>query len=1394
MEPMLQNMIPQRPKSVLPIRPEGPDRSWRKRALILFALVVGLFVLGHLAIRFVVWPQIEKSKPTLEKLMSARLGADISIDELKVSWTGIRPNFEIQGLRFNGPEKTKPLLFIEKISGELSWDSLYHLAPYFHDLNFDGAQIYAQRNNKGVISIAGIPIHGNSGDYSAENWLFSQNNIDVSNATIFWQDSENKKLKTSIDIQSFHLNNGIRNHSSEITVTTPWHTSPVKFQADFHHRLGTQAGNWHDWVGDFSWDFVGFNLTQIFKDFTIPLYALEGNLSSKGHLSLDGGAPDGGEMSMVADQLKVQLSKEDGPIQFGHLEGNFTQESDRGLLSVSAKTLAWRDIDSPNNVTLENLSPMTFRWRPPEPGGEIKEFGFSSPKILVKDASLFARNLPLSKKVRQWIKVANPDGELQNVNMHWAEKKSALSALPITANWFSSNQLDFDVSAKLIDLSFTGINSSIPSVSHLNGVLSANEDAGSFTLTESPLEVIANNLLVDPNIRLDKAEGKISWEKKKGNWAITAKKLNLSNSEITTTLDLMYVIGGPKQNDQMSLDMSFPKANIATAYRYLPVGIDDETKKYLSKAFSAGTITDGNLHIKGDPDQAPFAKGVPGELSLTLPISDVSFKPVPGLLPTQGTWPELKNISGQINMRESALSVDIAQANYQKVLISQVHAEIPSVSAKQIILSLNVLAQGSASEMLDYLYASPIGKQQPSLEKNLTVTGQTSLNLGLKIPFSGNSNTQVDAKIDLMDNRAQWGNLPPLEKLQGKIRVTEMNPEFENITAKFIGGDLQITSASSSANNTAFSINGDMSSKFIKAYLAEIKAPEVNALINSINGSVQYEGLLNFNKAGSETKLNFDLRNWSSNAPAPLKKLAGTPMLGQLTLHTYANNKGNTNRLDWSGKFGDQYFTEGALGYDNEFRHSYGIGTAATLAPQGLGLNLQVNELDLDTWQEFLKPRKAEVSKESQAQENFLDIPVQVNAQVKKLTLLKRTWPEVNFTVGNKNHVWRSRITSPQISGQAFWHEASSENPNGLIRGRIAHLKIPDVDPDLKPSEIPGLQKIPSKATTTNANKSTLSPNSIPSIDLVIDDLSWTKAELGQVKVLTKTHLNLLTIESIQINNPQGSTTVSGQWAGSSQNQAEHNTLNIDMNIKDAGQIVSHWTNQKTIEGGQGKINGKLEWDGSPFNTDYGTLSGKLNLDLQKGRLLEVNTSAAKILDVLSLQSLFRFATLDLQGSLGNIVTKGTPFKSISSSFDINNGIAKANPFTMELDQARVAISGEINIPNETQDLRVTIFPSIDATAGSLAAFVINPIVGLGALVGQYLITNQMNRNFQTDYLVQGSWSDPEVIPLDQKGQPLDPKILENIRSKGLLIEQSKPSPSNSDQQTTPTSPTFNPS
>jgi uncharacterized protein YhdP len=328
-----------------------------------------------------------------------------------------------------------------------------------------------------------------------------------------------------------------------------------------------------------------------------------------------------------------------------------------------------------------------------------------------------------------------------------------------------------------------------------------------------------------------------------------------------------------------------------------------------------------------------------------------------------------------------------------------------------------------------------------------------------------------------------------------------------------------------------------------------------------------------------------------------------------------------------------------------------------------------------------------------------------------------------------------------------------------------------------RPADSLPKENVPQKSVNL---KTPLSPNTIPSLDLTIDDLSWTKAKLGAVIIKSKTSQDLMKVESIQINNPQGNSTIKGQWSARTQNTAEQSSITVDMNIKDAGQIITHWSSEKPVEGGEGTLNASVSWSGPLFAPAYDSLAGDVSINLTKGRLLEVNTDGAKLLDVLSLQSLFRFATLDLKGSLGNLATKGTPFNSINSNFEITKGVAQTKQFAMILDQARVAMTGQINIPEQTQDLRVTIFPTIDATAGSLAAFVINPIIGLGAVVSQYLITNQINRTMQTDYLIQGSWENPEVIPLDQKGQPLDAKTLETIRTKNLLKEQTKPSSPNS--------------
>ena len=1373
---MPENIIPPRLKGVFAKRPQFSGKVWRKRVLILIAITAALFVIGHLGVRFILWPQIEKSKASIEKLISARIGANVSMDKLDVAWTGIRPSFDLEGLRFNGTDPSKPLLFIEKINGELSWNSLYHLAPYFHELNFKGAQIHVRRDNKGLITIAGLPIHGKPNDHSAENWLFAQNDIQVNDVKLFWDDQKSQKQLSTIDIQNLTLSNGIRRHQGALTATTPWTNGPVQVKVNFVHRLTGEAGNWRNWIGGIEWDLADLNLTQIAKEFKLRPNTLEGSLSSKGKLNIDNSKPNGGEIYLAADNLVVQLLKDEDAIALGRVETNLSQENIDGMISVTTKTFAWRDTESAKNTPLEHLSPMTFRWRSPGVDGEIKEFGFSSPKILVEDVALFALNLPLSKKVQRWIKDSRADGELQNLDINWSESKSTLAGFNLPGNWFKSNKLDFTISGKLINLSFTGINKSMPSVKNLSGFLSSNQTQGSFTVNSNNLELEAGGLLADPKIKLDLAKGQITWAKTKGNWVVSAKDLGLSNSEVTTTIDLNYVLGTKGQSDLMSLDMNFPTAKLASAYRYLPADMDKDTHYYLSKAFSAGNIQKGKLHIKGDPKKIPFPKGVDGEFSLNLPVTDVTYSPLPTVPSNQGVWSAFTNVNGLIAMQNALFTVDISQGNYKQVVMSQFHAEIPSVSAKQLMLSVNGNAQGEAPQMLEYLFASPVGKKQASLEKNLRVSGPTNLDLGLKIPLSGNDDTKVDIKLDLPGNKAQWSNLPPLENLKGKIRITDTNPEFEDISANFLGGNLKIATAPSSAGIQNYSVVGDISANFIKNYFANTAKSESASLLNAMSGAAKYEGVLSFNKSGSETNLKFDLRDWASAAPIPAQKLKGSPLLGQVTIKTNPASKTGAASTSWMAKLGDLYTIQGELNSDGEIRSALGVGAPATLSQQGFNLNLAANELNLDSWIDFFghQDKKSVALTSDDAGTSNL----QVTAQVKKLILIDRIWQDVNISASNKNSGIQMRINAPQVNGQIQYQSTNPAHPNGILSGTFSRLHIPDASTELT-----------NASASNNSNKKASSPDAVPSLDLSIEDFSWFKAQLGQFKIKTTSSNNLLKIESIQTNNPEAVSKITGQWIGTTQNQPEHTQLNIDTDVKNAGQVIAHWSSQKSVEGGQGKINAAIEWDGSPFAPQYDSLKGKANLNLTKGRLLEVDTSGAQLLDVLSLQSLFKFATLDLQGSLGNIATKGTVFNSINGSFDINQGIAQTKQFTMELDQARVAMNGQINIPKQTQDLRITIFPTIDATAGSLAAFAINPIVGLGALIGQYLITSQINRNLQSDYLVQGSWKSPEVIPLDQRGQPIDSKTLDTIRSKELLKEQSRPAPNNPSGPTEPTEP-----
>jgi uncharacterized protein YhdP len=55
-----------------------------------------------------------------------------------------------------------------------------------------------------------------------------------------------------------------------------------------------------------------------------------------------------------------------------------------------------------------------------------------------------------------------------------------------------------------------------------------------------------------------------------------------------------------------------------------------------------------------------------------------------------------------------------------------------------------------------------------------------------------------------------------------------------------------------------------------------------------------------------------------------------------------------------------------------------------------------------------------------------------------------------------------------------------------------------------------------------------------------------------------------------------------------------------------------------------------------------------------------------------------------------------------------------------------------------------------------VTALAVNPLIGLGAFVTQWLLKQPLARAMTMEYAVTGSWDDPRIEPIDASGKEPD--------------------------------------
>jgi uncharacterized protein YhdP len=296
-------------------------------------------------------------------------------------------------------------------------------------------------------------------------------------------------------------------------------------------------------------------------------------------------------------------------------------------------------------------------------------------------------------------------------------------------------------------------------------------------------------------------------------------------------------------------------------------------------------------------------------------------------------------------------------------------------------------------------------------------------------------------------------------------------------------------------------------------------------------------------------------------------------------------------------------------------------------------------------------------------------------------------------------------------------------------------------------------------------------PASIPALDVVVEDLELRGKKLGRVEIdavnrgassAAREGVREWRLNKFNVILPEAVLTATGNWVAlnaqvpaTGGNRARppaerrRTVMNFKLDIADSGALLKRFGMGEVIRRGKGKLEGQVGWVGSPLSFDYPSMSGQFNVNVESGQFVKADPGIAKLLGVLSLQSLPRRLALDFR----DVFSEGFAFDFVRGDVNINQGVAYTNNLQMRGVNAAVLMEGSADIAKETQDIKVVVVPEINAGTASLIATAINPAIGLGSFLAQMFLRRPLMQAATQEFHIDGTWSDPRVTKLDRKAQ-----------------------------------------
>lgn len=1335
-------------------------------ALWLLALVWITLGLVWGSLHFLIVPRIGELRPWLEQQASSSLGITVRIGTILARSNGLIPSVEMRDLRLLDPQG-RETLHLPQVLAALSPRSV--LALSFEQLYVEGPVLDVRRTVDGRFWVAGLELSKESGDSSAAaDWVFSQAEMAIRHGTVRWTDEQRGAPTLELADVDVVLRNRLHTHSLRVDATppAPWGERLTVSGVFKQPLLSRSAGNWRDWKGQAYAQFPRVDLAQLRRYADLGVDVAQGEGALRAWVDLNRADWTSATVDVALQNVNVRLSPRLEPLALDTVSGRLGAQRLDGGYEIYTQALAFHTADG-------------LHW----PGGNVRVGLFQADADNAERGELqadrldlaamveIARRLPLDEAARHALAAYAPKGLVEQVQATWQgplSKPQRYSAKGRIAQ--------LEVAAQPAPLA-------MPGVQGVSVDFDVNQMGGKASIVVANGALELPGMLEEPLVRLDQLSGDLSWKIDGDRVQVSSAGLRFANADAQGEAQFKWqsadAAAGTADRQLQSpgvLDLqgSLSRADAARVHRYLPLALDSEVRQYVREAVQGGIGSNIKIRVKGDLRTFPFADARQGDFRVSADFKNATFAFAPTfLLPKDSPpWPTLTQVAGELLLDHDVLQVKNAHGmvGTSGLQFSKSEAVVKNLYNKAT-LALTSEGKGPLNDALALVNGSPLGTMTDKVLARATATGPADFRIKLGFPLAAVERATVQGALVLPGNDVQiTPETPRLSRLRGTVAFTETGFSVTGGQARTLGGDLRIegglntvtTSSTSAKAPTMLRMQGTLTAEGLR------QARELGfaaRLAQYASGSASYQVNLGLRQGVPELLISSPLTGMALNLPAPFAKAADTALPVRLETTGLRNavvsgsgpGAAQQDQLQLElGRAVSITYVRDLSGVDAKvLRGAIGVGLAADesapLPDTGVVANINLAAVDVDAWMQVMNKVSGSEAGTTPAatQVGLAYMPTSMAVRARELTVGGRKLNNIVVGGSREGQLWRANLDANELSGYVEYRQSTGPTA-GRLYARLARLMI-------------------GQSTAQDVeNLLDEQPTSIPALDVVVEDMELRGKKLGRVEI-DAVNLGAGTsnrdvarewrLNRFNIITPEAVLTAGGNWTpivapvntpGRSIKERRRTALNFKLDIADAGDVLVRMGMNGVVRKGKGKIEGQVAWLGSPITLDYPSMAGSFNINVENGQFLKADPGIAKLLGVLSLQSLPRRLALDFR----DVFSEGFSFDFLRGDVTIEQGIARTNNLQMKGVNAAVLMEGQADIAKETQMLKVVVVPEINAGSASLLTAAINPLVGLTTFLAQVILRRPLIEANTQEFLVDGTWLDPRVTRVERKSAP----------------------------------------